>query len=348
MPGLSGLWSNPGRSFVDTASYGLPSIETFDKLQEALRQWRDGTGVWEVWQDATDQARQSFAKIVGVESNSVTVGASASQLIGMVASSLVKGQVVVVPELEFTSNLFPWLVAESNGIRVVPVPLEDLVDRVAEGCDLVATSAVQSSTGEVVDLEAIRMAAREVGATTVVDATQAIGWLPIEAGQFDVVVCSAYKWLCTPRGVAYMTISDRMRPRLTPTSAGWFAGEVVHDSYYGLPLRLAKDARRFDISPAWFSWVGAASANLDLLSVGIEKIHDHNVALTAKLAQALDLDSQGSAILSIKVDESLDTATLPFQASSRGGGLRVSFHLYNDLDDVDLVFETLKGKVIID
>ena len=111
MPGLSGLWSNPGRSFVDTASYGLPSIETFDKLQGALRQWRHGTGVWEVWQDATDQARRSFAKIVGVESNSVTVGASASQLIGMVASSLVKGQVVVVPELEFTSNLFPWLVA---------------------------------------------------------------------------------------------------------------------------------------------------------------------------------------------------------------------------------------------
>jgi selenocysteine lyase/cysteine desulfurase len=199
-----------------------------------------------------------------------------------------------------------------------------------------------------VDLEAISVAAKEVGAITVVDATQAIGWLPIEAGQFDAVVCAAYKWLCTPRGVAYMTISERMQSKLTPTSAGWFAGEVVHDSYYGLPLRLAKDARRFDISPAWFSWVGAASANFDLLQVGIEKIYDHNVALTDKLAQALDLDSHGSAILSIKVNESLDTANLPFRASSRGGGLRVSFHLYNDLDDVDLVFETLKGKVIID
>ena len=348
MPGLSGLWSNPGGRFVDTASYGIPSIETFNKVQNALENWKGGTGVWEEWQDATDLARRSFAEIVGIGASSVTVGASASQLIGIIADSLSEGQVVVVPELEFTSNLFPWLVAQARGIRVIPVALGDIVERVAEGCDLVATSAVQSSTGEVVDLAAISEAAQSVGAMTVVDATQAIGWLPIEAGQFDAVVCAAYKWLCTPRGVAYMSISQRMGSKLSPTSAGWFAGEVIHDSYYGLPLRLAKDARRFDISPAWFSWVGAAAANSDLLKVGIEKIYNHNVELTDQLASALEIESRGSAILSIKVSDTLDTANLPFRASSRGGGLRISFHLYNDLDDVDVVFESLKGKVIPD
>jgi len=37
-------------------------------------------------------------------------------------------------------------------------------------------------------------------ARVVVDATQACGWLPLDAGRIDVLACSAYKWLCSARG----------------------------------------------------------------------------------------------------------------------------------------------------
>ena len=46
---------------------------------------------------------------------------------------------------------------------------------------------------------------------------------------------------------------------LVPHQACWYAGGDVWQSIYGLPLRLADSARRFDTSPAWFSHVGAAS-----------------------------------------------------------------------------------------
>ena len=34
-------------------------------------------------------------------------------------------------------------------------------------------------------------------------------------------------------------------------TAGWYAGQHPWESIYGTPLRLAEDARRFDVSPAW-------------------------------------------------------------------------------------------------
>jgi hypothetical protein len=36
---------------------------------------------------------------------------------------------------------------------------------------------------------------------------------------------------------------------LTPHYAGWYAGDDPWSSVYGGPLRLASDARRFDVSP---------------------------------------------------------------------------------------------------
>ena len=77
---------------------------------------------------------------------------------------------------------------------------------------------------------------------TVLDATQACGWLPVDGGRFDVVVCAAYKWLLSPRGTAFMTVRPEVAERLMPHGAGWYAGDDPHASYYGPPLRLA--ARR--------------------------------------------------------------------------------------------------------
>jgi selenocysteine lyase/cysteine desulfurase len=111
-------------------------------------------------------------------------------------------------------------------------------------CNAVAFSAVQMSTGEVADLEAVRAAAADVGAITLCDATQAVGWLPLGAGDFDATVCGAYKWLMSPRGSAFLTVSDRLLAKAVPHSAGWYAGEDVHASYFGPPLRLASSSRR--------------------------------------------------------------------------------------------------------
>src|SRR5690349_2227110 len=252
------LWSaRPG--WLNTASYGLPPQPAWEAMQAALADWRVGATSWEGWDEATGVARRAFARLIGVPAPDVAVGSQVSQLIGPVAAALPDGARVVAPDIEFTSNLFPWLVQQDR-LTVTTVPTGRLLAAIAEGCDAVAFSLVQSATGEVADYPAIVAAARDAGALVVVDATQACGWLPFDGGLADVVAVGGYKWLMGPRGTAFAYLSPAAQELTRPTAAGWYAGAEVHDSYYGPPLRLAADARRFDTSPAWFSWVGAAPA----------------------------------------------------------------------------------------
>jgi selenocysteine lyase/cysteine desulfurase len=335
------LWT-PAGVYCNTASYGLPPRPAWDALQAALTDWQGGRTSWEPWSESTEAARAAFARIVGVDTGCVAVGTTVSELVGSIVTALPAGTRVVVPDVEFASNLFPYLVQSRLDVRTVPVAA--VADAVAEGAGAVAFSAVQMSTGEVADLDAVLAAASAVGAVTICDATQAVGWLPIDAGRFDALVCTAYKWLMSPRGTAFLTVSDRLLADAIPHSAGWYAGEDVHSSYFGPPLRLAHNARRLDLSPAWFSWVGTAPALALIEEIGVATIHEHNVALANRFRAGLDMDAANSAIVSADVDDAaarLQRAGIV--AAMRGGRLRTSWHVYNDERDVDRVLEALRG-----
>jgi selenocysteine lyase/cysteine desulfurase len=249
---------------------------------------------------------------------------------------------VVVPEIEFTSNLFPWLVHADRGVRVDAVPAGKLVDTIDADTDLVAFSVVQSATGEVTAVDDVIAAARRHGALVVGDASQAAGWLPVTATRFDVLVCAGYKWLMTPRGAAFGYLSPAVRDRFRPLQANWYAGEHVHDSYYGPSMRLAASARRFDLSPAWFSYVGAAPSIELLAEIGVDAVRDHNVALANRFRAGLGLPPGDSAIVSVdRPDATERLAVAGVRAAVRDGRLRASFHLYTTEADVDRALDAL-------
>jgi selenocysteine lyase/cysteine desulfurase len=330
----------PAGVYCNTASYGLPPRPAWEALQAALADWQGGRTSWEPWDESTEAARAAFARIVEVDSARVAVGATVSELVGSIVTALPAGTRVIVPDVEFASNLFPYLVQSRLDVRTVPVG--EVADAVAEGAGAVAFSAVQMSTGEVADLDAVLAAASAVGATTICDATQAVGWLPIDAARFDALVCGAYKWLMSPRGTAFLAVSDRLLADAVPHSAGWYAGEVVHSSYFGPPLRLARNARRLDVSPAWFSWVGTAPALALIEEIGVPAIHDHNVALANRFRAGLGMEASDSAIVSADVPDAAERLQQAgIVAAMRGGRLRTSWHVYNEERDVDRVLEAL-------
>jgi selenocysteine lyase/cysteine desulfurase len=287
-----------------------------------------------------DVARESFARLHGVAVGDVAVGTQVSAFVGLVALSLPRGARVVCAEEDFTSVLFPLLAQQ--GLDVVLVPLESMPEAIGSDTALVAVSAVQSADGRLADLDAIEGAARAAGAQTLIDATQGCGWLPLDAARFDFFVCATYKWLLAPRGCAFMVVRPDAAERLTPHLAGWFAAETPAASYGG-PLRLAAGARRFDISPAWFSWVAQAPA-LDVLeAVGVSAIRSHNVELANRFRAGLGLEPADSAIVSVPprdgVRARLDAARVLY--ADHGDLLRFSFHLYTGEGDVDRALEAL-------
>jgi selenocysteine lyase/cysteine desulfurase len=274
----------------------------------------------------------------------VTVGPQVSALLAPVAAAVPDGTRVLAPDLEFTSCVFPFLAHADRGVTVSTVPPSALVQRIGPDVDVVAFGLVQSATGEVVDYAAVVAAARAVGALLVVDATQAAGWLPFEAGRADVVVVGGYKWLMSPRGTALAYLAPGLRERMRPLAAGWYAGDRPFSSFYGLPMALAGDARRFDISPAWFSWV-AMAPTLELVEqIGVAAIRDHNVALANRFLAGLDQPLRDSAIVTVDVpgaQERLERAGI--RAAVRAGRVRASFHVYSTERDVDLALDALTG-----
>jgi selenocysteine lyase/cysteine desulfurase len=139
-----------------------------------------------------------------------------------------------------------------------------------------------------------------------------------------------------------MTVREPLLERIVPASAGWYAGEDVHASYFGPPLRLARAARRLDRSPAWFSWIGTLPALEVIESIGVERIHAHDVDLANRFRAGLGLPPGDSAIVSADVRgarERLEAAGIV--AAVRGGRLRAAWHLYNSEADVDEVLSVV-------
>lgn len=339
------LWT-PEPGWLNTASYGLPPRPAWEALQEALTEWRHGRVSAPQWEPAVDRAREAFARLVGVPAADVAIGSTTSGLLAPVAAALPDGAHVVAPDIEFTSTLFPWLVHEGRGITVTTVPPEQLANAIDTRTTAVAFSLVQSATGEIAAYQEIVAAARAHGALVIVDATQAAGWLPFDASVADVVVASGYKWLMAPRGVAYCYLAPSLRERLRPLAANWFAGADRRNSYYGPPLRLAPDARAYDLSPAWFCYVAAAPA-LELVNqIGVERIRAHNVGLANKFLAGLGHPPGDSAIVAVDVPGDTHQVAARLEAAGiraavRAGRVRVSFHLYSTDEDVDRVVAAL-------
>lgn len=330
------LW-RPEPGWLNTASYGLPPEPTVAAVRAALSEWQHGARPWADWDASTGRARRAFARLVGADPEHVAVGAAVSQLLAPVAASLPAGARVVVPEIEFTSNLFPWLVQD---LDVRTVPADRLADAIDARTTAVAFSVVQSATGEIAPVDDIVRAARDNGALVIGDASQAAGWLPVDATRFDVLACAAYKWLMAPRGAAFCYVAPVVRDMVRPAAAGWYAGE--DHAYYGPPLRLASSARRFDISPAWFSYVGAAPSLELLNAIGVEAIRSHDVALADRFMTGLGLPPAGSAIVSLDLPgaaERLDAAGI--RVAERDGRVRAAFHLYTTESDVDTALNAL-------
>jgi selenocysteine lyase/cysteine desulfurase len=276
--------------------------------------------------------------MVGVAVERVAIGSGVSPFVGVIAASL-GGTNVLAAENDHSSLLWPWV---TNGCDVRLVPLGQLAEAIDGSTQVVAVSAVQSVTGEVADLDSIIAAARSQGCILIVDGTHGCGWLPTRANRCDALVCSAYKWLLSPRGTAFLVISEALRERVKPRLANWYAAGGAYGTFAGLPMPLPDTAARFDLSPAWFSWVGTAPALEVLRDIGIETIHAHDVGLANRFRAGLGLGEGNSAIVTTRIvgaEERLRQAGI--RATFRPGVLRVSFHVYNGEEDVDSTLNAL-------
>ncbi|MEU8704678.1 aminotransferase class V-fold PLP-dependent enzyme [Streptomyces sp. NPDC048565] len=337
-----------GTTYLNTSSCGLlprRAVEAVKSLADDCGAGvRGGAGSF----DSVDAARAGFARIAGVAPARVALGGSVAAHVGLIAASLPPGAEVLAPTGEFSSVVSPFAVRGDLEMRYVP--LEGLADAVRPGTALVAFSAVQSSDGRVADLDAVRAAAAAHGARTLLDASQSAGWLPLDAGAYDYTVTGGFKFLLSPRGTSFLTVTEEAQQALRPLYVGWVAAEDRWNSTYGPVEKLAADARRFDEPVAFLSY-HAAEQSLALLSeVEVDAVYTHATALAARFREGLasigrEAVPGTSAIVAVPGlgGREPDLAAAGVMVSARAGNLRAAFHLYNTEADVDRALGVLAG-----
>jgi cysteine desulfurase / selenocysteine lyase len=316
-----------------------------------------------------DGLREAGAGLFDAPLRSIAVVGGASEALGQLAilTANAGGEVVLVAS-DFPSVTYPWLVARERLGMVVKWVEDDpghdltaaLVDGIHGGTTTVCFSAVQFATGTLVDVGEVVRHAHAVGARVIVDVTQMAGAMPVSLRSWsaDALVCSGYKWLSTHGGVALLAVADELLHHVPPI-VGW-KGTQHPFQFDPTTLALASDARRFELSTIAYSSATGLSSSIELLTkVGFPAIAEHAEALARELVAAAaphgwlpyrDLDAPGASHHIV----SLHHPTLAAPAiqarlaeerhivvSSRGGGIRVSLHAYNDSSDIDALGDTL-------
>jgi selenocysteine lyase/cysteine desulfurase len=337
---------DPNIVYLDSATYGLPPRATVRALQMALDGWQHGTADWvHEWDLRGETCRTAFAALTNLPVESVALIPAASVGVGLVAATLTDRDEVLVPDDEFNSVLFPLLVAaRAHGAQVREVPFEALADEIRSTTTLVAFSLVQSHSGKTANQCDVVDAAQGVGARTLIDATHAVPFVDVDA-RADFVVCSAYKHLLSPRGVAFFVIAPERWQHTPAWLANWRSTPNPYASYYGGPLSQAPTAARYDVSLAWHAWAGAAVSLELLVQWQKDAVLQHPLALARQLADTLALPAPSSTLVSVPVEDAeavraeLDAAGV--KGAVRAASVRLSTHVYNTQEDVDRATQLL-------
>lgn len=357
----------PSGPYLKSHAAGAQSRGALAALQDKMIDpWRAEGEAWGPWMTAIDDWRTALARLIAVEAADLcptaSVGAGLSRYLSAFETATDRRTILLAPSafptIGFvTSGLAArgwqtrYLSAEAD-VRDAAGWAAALDDDVA----LVIAMHVTSNSGALADLTGIAAAAQAAGARCIADCAQSVGVVPVEPAAWgvDAAIGSCLKWLCGGPGAGWLWVAPHDRTALDPAERGWWSHEAPFEMDIR-DFRYAPDARRWwggtpDVAPFILTATGIA----EIAAIGVPAIRAHNQTLQAALRDALESrtpqwnwprDSIGGTLcIDVGVDQPRIAEAIKNQgihADFRGTILRLSFHAYNGMADVETVALTL-------
>ena len=274
------------------------------------------------------------------------------------ALPLEAGENVLLCDMEFPSNVYPWMNLSPQRIETRCIPhdgggltVEALETHADDRTRVVAVSSVEFLTGFRTDLPALGTWCRAHDCYFVVDGIQSLGVLPMDvrASHIDILSCGGPKWLMGPAGQGFIYVRGDLLTGLRPPFAGCIS-VAGWEAWRDYDLTFRPDASRFELGCGnLVGEVGLLAAVRLLLTVGIESIEAWTLHLTDLLIE--DLQERGyhvasnqtpkhrSAIVSFGADGGVDALYdrligANVIVSQREDFIRVSPHCFNTEDEI--------------
>jgi selenocysteine lyase/cysteine desulfurase len=247
-----------------------------------------------------EDIRKAVAKVLNANpsGDEIAFTHNVSEAISIVASGLElkSGDEVILTDQEHAGNAIPWLARmKRDGIVVkfvTLVPDDDEVlqrfsDTITPRTRAIAVPHVTCTTGQVLPIKRISQLAKSKNIWLMVDGAHPPGMMQVDVKALgaDAYASCGHKWLCGPKGMGFLYITDEMRPHVIPT---WTGAEADKHWDYTPTLEFLPTASRYDFATQNFALFDGLHAAIDYMSaIGFDKIEARLKHLTSLLRDGL-------------------------------------------------------------
>ncbi len=248
--------------------------------------------------DAYESARLIVANFIGAQDREIIFTKSATESLNAIAYAMGNAQSgnrfaltpsdsIVVTEMEHHANLVPWQqLAKRTGAKLSwfsvtddsRLDLTNIDQVITSNTKVVAVTHQSNVLGTINPLDAIVKRAHEVGAVVVLDACQSIPHMPVNVAELgvDFLTFSGHKAV-GPTGVGILWGRAELLEELPPFLTG---GSMV-SSVTMTDATWADIPQKFEAGvPNMAQAVGLGAALNYLTKIGMQAIHEHEIALT--------------------------------------------------------------------
>ena len=321
------------------------------------------------------QARAAMGSLVGATADDLVLVPNATFGLNVVARSLVlgHGDELLTSDHEYGACMNMWTyLSKRRGFQVVrqplPLPLggEDAVleqfwQGVTPRTRAIFLSHITSPTAVRLPVAAICARARDAGILAIIDGAHTPGQIDLDMAGIgaDFYAGNGHKWLCSPKGSAFLYARASVQPLIEPLVVGWGWGperSVTYGSDFLDRLQWlgTNDLSAFLALPAAIqfqadqNWPAVRARCHELLAGALERISDLT-GLPSMYSSPDDFVQMAIAPLPPLADAAALKAALYDQFRvevplTQWGGrhfMRVSVQGYNSAADIDVLYQAL-------
>jgi len=230
---------DPAVTFLNHGSFGATPRPVFEKYQwwqrELERQPVEFLG--RRFNALMRDARRALAEYVHTEENNLVYVPNTTTGLNIVARSvrLEPGDEILTTDHEYGALDRTWrFICRRTGAvykqQPIPVPLtteENFIERVWSGVTprtrVIFLSHITSPTALIFPVQEICRRARRAGIISIVDGAHAVGQIPLnlESIGADFYSSNLHKWLCCPKGSAFLYARREMQNEVAPLVVSW-------------------------------------------------------------------------------------------------------------------------------
>ncbi len=315
-----------------------------------------------------EETKMLLAELINCNVDRIAFVDNTSNGLNILAQSMdwKKGDRILLNDVEFPANVYPFLNLQRFGVEIDfvksengVVTAEQIINSIRPETKLVSVSFVQFLSGYKIDLEKVGNYCRLNSIKFCVDGIQGIGAMRIDVKKckIDFLSCGTQKWLLGMQGLAFIYVDEELQKKMYPANVGWLSVENAWNLLdFKLDLKTSANVFQggtlnafgiyaFNTSLKLFKDFGFDNIQLEVLSNTkylIEKIK--SIGMDCVLGNS---DSQELAgIVTIKpgdpkkVFEGLEKKKI--FCSLREGFIRFAPHFYNTHNEINIVVEELQ------